>query len=552
MDIDLCWSIILHAPSRNDRLTQDIIHVVQAGDITKDVKKLLKRIYDSICRLSDALSSNSNKKGLFRLSDKAVFKAWRSFFQPIKALRQLPTCGEFITARLLLFIGRTFDKQPGLGLEYKVETVVEETKPLHEFIADLDDALLQPLKKMWELSQYRERFDWVFTDFTINDDDDDEMNEALALSPKELENLNGIRGIKYSYRDSSESEQYTLYTGPVPRWDCGELDWDDFQWKSKGSDGPITGLLEYNYRDSDAPGGSFTHNFHFFHRSHQFCLDARQQSEAHIGRQQHQTFDEVACHLGLPPEMRNRILSYVEYRDPFPYLEKLDLAEAYVPFPKVGEHCTRCGTIEGESTPQRTCAQKAIHVWNLALRRFHTFHRNSCNEWSLCTQHDCTGHHDDEEDWEVTEGPEFTRYLESLAARGNDEFESLDQIGLGPMYPIRLEPEADTERESALFRGDGIYSDSSHDARMIGGLGGLKDAMIHGRTLISAWEGEEYDDGSIFYDGAKAWQSFWQYGRNLYDEKVAQVVIKRLHSEDDCESCVEAEEEFNEFPLISI
>ncbi|KAI1021811.1 hypothetical protein LB505_008842 [Fusarium chuoi] len=536
----------------NCRLTRLINNLAQnTGDITQPLKNLLTQLYDSFSRLSDVLSSNLNDGRLTdgQLTDEEIFGAWRSFFQPIQALRQLP-CGEFVAARLLLFTGWKFTRAPGLKLKYKGETLVEETKPLHEFIADLDDALLEPLRKMWELSQSRERFDWVFTDFDITHYDEMSEGEALALSPQELKDLDGIRGMKYYYRDPSESKRYTLYKGPIPRWDCGEQDWDDFEWKEEGSDGPLNDLLEYNYRDDDAPDVNFANNFHIFRRSHQFCLDARQKSEAHIGRQQHQTFDDVARHLGLPPEMRNKILSYVEYRDPFPYLEKLDLAEAYVPFPKVGEHCTRCDTIGGESTAQRTCPQKAIHVWNLALRRFHTFHRNSCEQWSLCTQHDCTGHHDDEEDWEVTGEPEFTRYLESLAARGNDEFESLDQVGLGPMHPIRLEVEADTAREYSLFGGNGIYGNSSDDARMIGGLGGLKDAMIHGRTLIAAWEG--HDDDSIFYVGAQAWEPFWQYGRNLYDEKVATVVIKRLHSEDECESCVEAEEEFNEFPLISV
>ncbi|CVK94105.1 uncharacterized protein FMAN_03343 [Fusarium mangiferae] len=501
----------------NHRLTMLINNLAQKTgdiDITQEVKNLLKQLYDSFSRLSDVLSRN--------------LRCLAFLLPTYQALRQLPSCGEFVAARLLLFTGWTFTQAPGLKLKYKGE-VVQETKPLHEFIADLDDALLEPLTKMWELSQSRERFDWIYTDFNITHYD--EMSEALALSPQELKDLDGIRG-------------------PIPRWDCGEQDWDDFEWKEKGSDGPLNDLLEYNYRDDDAPDVNFANNFHIFRRSHQFCLDARQKSEAHIGRQQHQIFDDVARHLGLPPEMRNRILSYVEYRDPFPYLEKIDLAEAYVPFPKVGEHCTRCGAIEGESTAQRTCPQKAIHVWNLALRRFHTFHRNSCKQWSLCTQHDCTGHHDDEEDWEVAGEPEFTRYLESLAARGNDEFASLDQVGLGPMHPIRLEVEADTAREYALFGGNGIYGDSSDDARMIGGLGGLKDAMIHGRTLITAWEG--YDDDSIFYVGAQAWEPSWQYGRNLYDEKVATVVIKRLHSEDECESCVEAEEQFDEFPLISV
>ncbi|KAF5599292.1 hypothetical protein FPANT_3575 [Fusarium pseudoanthophilum] len=570
MDIDVFSSIIWRAPPRNDRLTKDIIKIArQPGATTEEIKKLLKQVYDAISRLCEALSSGSND-GLFQIPEKVILDAWHSFFKPIQALRQLPSCGEFVAARLLLFTGWAFYQETGLKLSYKEDTFVEETKPLYAFLVDLDDALLESLKKMWDLSQSRERFDWVFTDFIVTDID--EIPEALALSPQELKDLNGIQGRTHYYLDpdesddsddSDESEEYIPYTGPTPRWDCGEQDWDDFEWIRKGSDGAIARWLEFKFEN--AAGQFITHGIHVFRRSRQFCRDARQKSEAHIGRQQHQTFDEVTHHR-LPPEMRNRILEHVEYRDPFPYLEKLDLAEAYVPFPKVGEHCTQCDNTEGESASKQTCPQKAIHVWNLALRRFHTFHRNGCQQWSLCTRHDCTGHHDDEEEWQVTGEPEFTRYLESLAARGNDEFVSLDQVGLGPMNPIRIDVQADSDRWDALFRGYGIYRESSEDAKMIGGLGGLKDAMIHGRTLISVWEGDgggstsndddstssDDDDDSTSNDGARAWDPTWQYGRNLYDEKVAKVVIKGLHSEDDCESCVELVRELRDFPFISI
>ncbi|KAF5687288.1 hypothetical protein FCIRC_2417 [Fusarium circinatum] len=368
MDVDLAWTIILHAPGRNKRLTRAIINTTkQTGATTEAVKKLLKKIYDHITRLFKALSAHFDGDDS-RPTDKLVLDTWRSFLQPIRALRKLPSCGEFVAARLLLFTGAAFLEEPGLSLSYNEETLVEETNPLHGFTAELDDALLEPLKKMWELSQFRERFDWVFTRFNANDY---EMTEALALSPQELEDLDGIRGIKYYYLasddandaddaddsdesddesddddesdedDADELERYNLYTGPIPRWDCGEQDWDNLEWKRKGSDGPITGWLEYRIQEDELPDENFMNGFHIFRQSHQFCLDARQKSEAHIGRQQHQTFDEVARRRGLPPEMRNRILSYIEYRDPFPYLEKLDLAEAYVPFRPSRRHTNK-------------------------------------------------------------------------------------------------------------------------------------------------------------------------------------------------------------------
>ncbi|KAF5720567.1 hypothetical protein FGLOB1_675 [Fusarium globosum] len=88
----------------NCHLTRLINNLAQnTGEITQPLKNLLTQLYDSFSRLSDALSSNSND-GELQLTDEEIFGAWRSFFQPIQALRQLP-CGEFVAARLLLFTG---------------------------------------------------------------------------------------------------------------------------------------------------------------------------------------------------------------------------------------------------------------------------------------------------------------------------------------------------------------------------------------------------------------------------------------------------------------
>ncbi|KAH7166912.1 hypothetical protein DER46DRAFT_624922 [Fusarium sp. MPI-SDFR-AT-0072] len=343
-----------------------------------------------------------------------------------------------------------------------------------------------------------------------------------ALSPQGLGDLVGTRQKEYWYNDPTESDEYILYTGKMSQWDCGEEDHCDFEWTWEGSDGPIDGYLEYHFLIDNDPNRRIWHGILSFRRSHQLCRDARQKSEAHIGRKQHQAFDQVARRHRLPPELRNQILGYVEYRDPFPFLEKLDLAEAYVPFPKVGGSCTHCDTIKGETTAEQTCPQKAMHVWNMALRRFHTFHKINCRIWSLCAQHDCKGHHEDY-NWKVDRDPGFSTYLESQAARGNDEFVSVDQDGFGPMNPIRIEPVEDWIRHDALFRGNGIYREAREDILMIG------DTEL--------WYNDEEE-------GVRDMPTTWQYGRNLYSEKVAKEVIRGLHSEADCEWCINVPDEF--------
>ncbi|KAF5538175.1 hypothetical protein FPHYL_12573 [Fusarium phyllophilum] len=263
----------------------------------------------------------------------------------------------------------------------------------------------------------------------------------------------------------------------------------DSEWTWESSDGPISIWLEYSILTDDDTGRSIGHGLDIFRKSRQFCLDARQKSEAHMGRQQHQAFDEVARRR-LPPELRNQILGYIEYRDPFPYLEKLDIAEAYAPFPTI-------------------CGEARISVDFPAVVIVVSF-------------------------------------AVVVGARGNDGFVSLDQVGFGPISPIRVDPVEDWIRHDAPFRGNGIYRDSREDALMIGGLGGLKDAMIHGRTLMNGWEG----DVGLSYNGEEEGvlsesTSWWHYGRNLSSEKVAKEVMRGLHSETDCEWCVNVTDEFD-------
>ncbi|KAF5251269.1 hypothetical protein FANTH_3561 [Fusarium anthophilum] len=529
---------------QNHRLTRHINSLArrteETEDITQELKKLVNQLYDNITEMVDLCAEyiNSDSPNDPNISEKIAFAAWRTFFHPIEALRQLPSSGEFVAARMYLCVGWGFCQAP-VKLNFKENYLARETKPLYEFIADLDDALLEPLKEIWALSANRERFDWVYTDF----DRPSSRATVGALSPQEQKDLGGIRPKEYWYNDPTESKEYFAYTGKMPRWDCGEQDHWGCNWKSKGSDGPIYEWLEYSLLTDDNPPRDIRNGIHIFRRSRQFCLDARQKSEAHIGRQQHQAFDEVTRDR-LPPELRNQILGYVEYRDPSPYLEKLDLVEAYAPFPKLSGICIQCDGSGVQTTAKRTCPQKAMHVWNRALRRFHTFHKISCDTWSLCSHHDCKGHHDDYT-WKVDRDPGFTAYLESQAARGNDGFVSLDQVGFGPMNPIKVDPVEDWIRQDALFRGKGIYLDSREDVLMIGGLGGLKDAMVHGRTLINGWEG---DDGSYVgeEEGVLSESTgWWHYGRNLSSEKVAKEVMRGLHSETDCEWCVDVTDVFD-------
>ncbi|KAJ4266144.1 hypothetical protein NW762_004124 [Fusarium torreyae] len=465
-------------------------------------------IGDEICDL-DKDNTQHRKDVLGKLyknmsffSDNLMIVEENCFFSPIRALMKLPL-GDFIAARMLLYLASVFIQHPGLEILYVDDTLLEGTAPLYEFCTKLDDTLLEPLRRIWTASNNCENYDWVFSDHCVTvlgrcgiprNSEDYKLKIAQALSHQELEDLGPEREHFFYYsHPQNDFEGSTLFTGPIPRWDCDEEDIEGLGWESIGHGSSIRGQVVVEVVDKEGDPAD-DHNIPALRRSKQFCLDARQIAEATLGSKRHQLLNGILIRHRIPAEIHLLILGYLEYREPFPYLRKLDIAAAYVPFPQVGEPCLECEDSEEHSVPKRTCPQRSLYIWNLPLRRFHVFHKDNFRSWTLCAHSGiCPGHHD-HDGWEVGRDPEFTLYLDAHAAQGNDEFVSLDQVGLGPVEKIRLDSRLeDSDRWGRLFFGNGVYRDSMEDLLMIGGLGGLKHSMLHGKVLTKAWKRKPRD-----------------------------------------------------------
>ncbi|KAF4967939.1 hypothetical protein FSARC_4592 [Fusarium sarcochroum] len=512
--------IIKEVLSENREATERICHLANMSNTANTrhqtraaTRSMLAKLYTNMSFFGDNLKKISGFQTLSgQILEKDVLHAWRSFFEPTRALMKLPL-GDFVAARMFLYLASAFIYEPA---------------PLYEFCTELDDALLEPLTRIWAASDNCESYDWVFTEYLIeglsktgNSAKEKEkwFGFAQVLSLKELTELGGIKGERFYYKDRYDGGGYELYTGPKPRWDCDEddEDMDGYLWTASGSDGPIRGEIHYRLlRDDGYRHGC--RKISVLRRSRQFCFDARQITEATIGKQEHELLNTICLRHGIPSELQLQILSYLEYREPFPYLQKLDIAAAYLPFPTVGERCLSCEGCENDSTLKRTCPQSSLYIWNLALRRFHVFHKNSFRAWALCANiGDCPGHHECD-NWAVAKDPEFTLYLDALAAKGNNEFISLDQVGLGPVKQIRLDDWVDSaDRWYNLFWRHLAFKDSKDDLVMIGGLGGIRDSMLHGRVLTGAWEGmcpfnNRADDSEA---GIETVPAQWALGRNL-------------------------------------
>ncbi|KAF5975027.1 hypothetical protein FBULB1_7536 [Fusarium bulbicola] len=353
----------------------------------------------------------------------------------------------------------------------------ENLAELYELCTEADDVLLGALRKLWICSGQTESFDWVFTEHRI-----------LNLEP--------IRRLE-------------------------------------GKDNPIKGVLCHTIGLLNDRGDSIDEIddwINVFRRSLQFCLDAQQIVQGNLGHQRQELLNTILLRHRIPREIYKEIASYLTDREPSPYLRKLDIGAAYTPFPTVGKRCLECEHLDETSAIKRTCPQTALHIWNLALRRFHSFHKNAFNQWSLCSHgSDCKGYHDgSDHSWAVLRDPDFTLFIEKEAARGNDEFISLDQVGFGPVQHICLNKAEDEIRYKQLHDRSVTSSETHRDWMVAGGLGGLVDTMLHGRVLVEAWsEGEDPQEAgkTMTMTTAK-----WAVGRNMLVQRAAELAIMDLHS----------------------
>ncbi|EKJ74731.1 hypothetical protein FPSE_05066 [Fusarium pseudograminearum CS3096] len=522
----------------NSELEEHIDSLTESGAVSEDeIKRVIARLCQNMVQFTDFMRLRTNEE--------MELYVWKSFLRPIKALMKLPhPQGNFVAARMVLYLAyqihQTLDEK-----EYLRQADAEKaTMPLCQLCIKLDETLLKALRNIWKAStDFEEDFNWVFVDDRIHlapgevAMDDNDLKIAQALSPSERTRVSKENGVEYAYYSDPfgvNKANPTPYKGPIPRWDCGQEDTDSFIWSTKSSDGPIRLEISYDVRIPRAGYNGLSppdSSIPMFRRSKQFCLDARQLSEAERRKQVHFVLDKIVRYYKVPPEIHYQILEYLPYREAFPYIQKLDLVAAYAPFPAASGLCEDCCKGPKLSWLRRTCPGLSIWIWNLPLRCFHVFHLGQYRNWTLCAHGaECTGHHDSHDrDWIVERGPGLSLFIEREISRLNDEFVSLDQVGLGPALKIRLDTEEeDRDRQQRLALGQGIYQDSVDDWKMSGGLGGLVDCMLHGRVLVGAWGRDGADKGTMQVP------TQWAHGGGLKDQERAIQAIRDLHAWPGC------------------
>ncbi|KAM0547226.1 hypothetical protein ACHAPJ_010488 [Fusarium lateritium] len=253
-----------------------------------------------LLRLFEAIALITQHQGHPRTPRAKVLDAWQSFLPPIKALALLPF-GDFLAARMLLYLGSGLAAQQALDMKFPRARAYSLDVPLNQFNIELDDALLGFLGRMWTKSDNCEEFEWVLSEYDVSHSrkegrfsDEVQRHHKIvqALTPVELVALGGTQGRRFIFAKKNDVEYdqgegiWQPFLGSIPGDhyermqssvhipDDEELGAAEWVYKMVGTDGPIRDAVYYFIEESGGEESSWN-GLDLFPRSLQFVLDAR-------------------------------------------------------------------------------------------------------------------------------------------------------------------------------------------------------------------------------------------------------------------------------------
>lgn len=538
----------------------------------ESLKELLRKLYTSICDLHAY-------RGSAATPDKNIIAAWQSFLEPITSLAAITPHGPLLAARMLLYLTRAFVRASQLPQSLPAtDTSIKPIALRCNLLITLDNALLEHLKTLWTSSRGQETFAWVFSDYAVGkfhkcdnccpDEfnwsqanrvsqegdggrsssgmdwpawsaarDAERLTASCLTAPEDLTPANGVHPVHtwrrpegdatYHARDPLATSWMYNHSGSDP--DTPRL----LMFQTIGSEGPIREDYGYHIVDED-DGKSDWRSRPALRRSRQFILDT-QKIRALRGRRR--LASRALQERGLPAELVSEVWSYAEPVPEEPYLDKLDLVAVYQPFPDISAtfgagraeaKCDECATRFSSSSmadknAKGTCPLKAIVVWNLPLRTFHTLHKTTVSKrWRVCKHIPCRGHHDKpsaEEDWILAPRDLEAHLLQIIRAQAAHSM-TLEGAGLGPYDPIMLPTEEeDNARKRRLWdsdHSDPKQRDAIDEAQWIG-LDGLLAVMRRNKTLLG-----QHRSGCTMTDPS------WIFGRTRQEEATARSVFRQM------------------------
>lgn len=500
---------------------------------------LLECLFDVICDLSEYKLKHEPEKSKLLESDKTVLKAWYALFAAVEipsscwgsANQESIAHGHFVSAHMILFVLHAFTHQEVLPFDMSLSKISRQRVDLQmAFNLVLDEALLAHFRAIWDESGRKEYFRWAMWHIGCTKDDGakdgdehvvrTDLNEAAmrCLTHAELWEVPGMTGIKKWTPNDGDDPIYKMTPGATgvrfgePDVEGGESPVISQRFYSEG---PLRSDMEYCLFEDDKEEWLRGPRFR---RSKQFVIDVRQYMHPWLVRERRR-LAEISLRGKLPNELQNMV--YEDLKEPespesHPYLSHLDLIQVYTPFPLSHdeETCDQCRGVGGMR--QLTCPNGSIHVWNLALRVFHTFHKKPGGRVVMCADGDrCTGHHENGRH-EIVSVEAFRRHLEDIVRARCGPDATLESVGFGGRTW--------NSHVSELGTFGLGYPDVETELRISGG-----------KMFLTAYMGMgvgQYDAPCIKEDGTMnattRRDTDWSWGRTEAEEKICKMYFERL------------------------
>lgn len=531
------------------------------GDGDKALKDLIRRLYGRMCDFSRYM-------GPAATPDKKIVAAWETFLEAIRALADVHPHGPLIAARMVLYLANAFASSCQLPRRLARSNASVKVIELRcDFLLAMDDTLLTSLTALWTQSRHREMYQWVFTDYPVRqrrrpdplsleglpeeirygpltvaavegwheEESRERFETACLTSPDQLP---PVRPGRLWVRSEGDTTPYSRHP-EATRWasEDHESGHQLIMWQYVGNDGPIRADYNYEVVDEDT-GQCHWRGRRILQRSRQFILDARRIAARTRFLDTQAAARDMLAHSRLPIELQYEIMTYIDSQEPpeHPYLSKLDLSQVYRPFPARGRpgKCDACparAASAADKMARSTCPHKAITIWSLPLRTFHTLHHTSAkanNTWRVCALESCAGHHPDAS-WRAP-APRPGAFLDALVssrcgapggASGGTTAAALGDVGLGPSDPVELPTEEeDNDRKRRLFERRGPLVTAEEDRveeALWTGIGGLECVMRSGEVLMGRHP-----------SGRTTTRPAWAFGRTVHEESRALDVFKSI------------------------
>lgn len=510
-----------------------------------ELEALLEKLYTHICSFGSYLGNTATP-------DEEILAAWDSFLGPIKALTAVEPHGHMIAARMTLYLAQAYLHHRQLPATLPMSKSSAYPISLRcNFVVSLDEQLLSCLGQVWNQSNKREMFKWVFTEHPVEvckcyfaggltcqdfagpgssvkeyheQRKRDQIKTACITDPKALTPQNGVQPRWRWERAEGDTAQHR------PHPDCSRAGYQESEdgesmlmWQEIGSDGPIRDSFRYILVDQDN-GEKVYRARAILRRSRQFLLDARKIADGNLARDSERLAQAAMAKRSIPAELQLMVFEYLGEIREHPYLSKLDLSAIYKPFPDISKKCKRCtgrANNQADKMAKATCPLKSITIWSLPLRAFHTLHQTSDGNWRLCPQIDCAGHHRDAS-WQL-QTLSVEGQLNSIIRSRCGQALTIGDIGLGPLDRAQLPTSAeDWPRVRRVFskHQNQDDQDDQDEARWVG-VSGLANVMMHNETLL------DLNDEYLMRQAAS--DHSWLLGRTRQEEFRACAGLVRHH-----------------------